>query len=92
MVSVRLAHDQLAALDDAIANGWFPSRAEAIKQGLDVVIRHERARAFVDSVREGYERVPDTDDWIGEVGLELGAQAIENDRRDAARHAGREAS
>jgi Arc/MetJ-type ribon-helix-helix transcriptional regulator len=59
-VAVRLPADLLAAVDRMVADGVFPSRAAAVRAGLEAVAEAERRRALDDAVVEGYTRIPPT--------------------------------
>jgi len=65
---VRLTESDLAALDAAIAGGRFANRSEALRAGLELVLREEREREIEDAYRRGYGKHPQ-EEWIGEVGL-----------------------
>ncbi len=67
-VPVRLTDSDLAALDEAIARGRFGSRSEALRAGLDRILREEREQAIDDAYTRGYAEHPQ-EAWVGEVGL-----------------------
>ena len=79
-IAVRLADDDLERLDAAVARGVFPSRAAAVRVGLQRLLGEEREAQIAEAYRRGYatER---QEDWIGEAGLRLGAEQLaEQDR------------
>jgi Arc/MetJ-type ribon-helix-helix transcriptional regulator len=65
---VRLTKSDLAALDAAVASGRFASRSEALRAGLELILREEREREIDEAYARGYGRHPQ-EEWIGEVGL-----------------------
>jgi len=67
-VPVRLTESDLTALDAAIAAGRFANRSEALRAGLDRILREEREREIDDAYVAGYAKHPQKD-WIGELGL-----------------------
>jgi Arc/MetJ-type ribon-helix-helix transcriptional regulator len=67
-VPVRLTDKDVAALDAAIAAGRFASRSEALRAGLDQVLRAEREREIDADYRRGYGANPQ-EEWIGAIGL-----------------------
>jgi Arc/MetJ-type ribon-helix-helix transcriptional regulator len=69
-VQTRLDDEELRALDAAIARGRFASRSEALRAGLDHVLREEREREIAAAYSRGYGRHPQ-EPWIGELGLVL---------------------
>lgn len=67
-IAVRLSPTALLVLDDAIAGGRFPSRAAALREGLDRLLREERDRKIEEAYRRGYLASPQ-EEWVGETGL-----------------------
>jgi Arc/MetJ-type ribon-helix-helix transcriptional regulator len=67
-VPVRLTDSDLAALDAAIERGRFANRSEALRAGLEHVLREERNREIEGAYRRGYGAHPQ-EEWVGEVGL-----------------------
>src|SRR5437763_757633 len=59
-VAVRLPVDLLATVDRLVSAGVFPSRAAAVRAGLEAVAEAERRRAIDDAFVEGYTRIPTT--------------------------------
>ncbi|MCB0829112.1 MAG: ribbon-helix-helix protein, CopG family [Solirubrobacterales bacterium] len=64
-IAVRLSDDELAALDEAVAAGRYPSRAAAVRAGLAALGERERRREIAEAYREAYERLPQ-DEWFAE--------------------------
>jgi Arc/MetJ-type ribon-helix-helix transcriptional regulator len=79
-IAVRLDDDDLAALDQAIARGRYPSRAAAIRAGVEFVLREERDREIADAYRLGYGEHPQ-DEAEGAAGLALMAEHILREER-----------
>jgi Arc/MetJ-type ribon-helix-helix transcriptional regulator len=67
-VPVRLTDKDLAALDAAVASGRFASRSEALRAGLDLILREQSEREIDEAYARGYGRHPQ-EEWVGEVGL-----------------------
>ena len=67
-VPVRLTDSDVAALDEAVREGRFASRSDALRAGLRHVLREERERAIVEAYRRGYGKYPQ-EEWIGQAGL-----------------------
>jgi Arc/MetJ-type ribon-helix-helix transcriptional regulator len=80
-VQTRLGDDELRALDAAIARGRFSSRSDALRAGLQHVLRSEREQAIAAAYEEGYGRHPQ-EPWVGELGLALLGQAGRAEARD----------
>jgi Arc/MetJ-type ribon-helix-helix transcriptional regulator len=59
-VAVRLPADLLAAVDRLVADGVFPSRAAAVRAGLEAVADAERRRVVDQVMVAGYTRIPPT--------------------------------
>ena len=74
-IAVRLAVDDLKRLDAAIARGAFPSRAAAVRAGLDRLLREEREAEIAEAYRRGYATDVD-ESAVGEVGLRLGSTLL----------------
>ncbi|HKY48367.1 MAG TPA: ribbon-helix-helix domain-containing protein [Acidimicrobiia bacterium] len=61
-IAVRLPTELLKAVDRLVAEGLVESRANAVRQGLEVLIDTvERAR-IDQTLLDGYRRVPPTSD------------------------------
>jgi Arc/MetJ-type ribon-helix-helix transcriptional regulator len=69
-VPVRLTEEDVSRLDAAVATGRYRSRSDALRRGLELVLREEREREIEESYRRGYGKYPQ-EEWIGEVGLAL---------------------
>jgi Arc/MetJ-type ribon-helix-helix transcriptional regulator len=67
-VPVRLTEADLAALDAAVASGRFANRSEALRAGLELILREERKRKIDEAYARGYGQHPQ-EEWIAEVGM-----------------------
>jgi Arc/MetJ-type ribon-helix-helix transcriptional regulator len=67
-VSVRLTDSDLAALDAAVASGRFANRSDALRAGLELILREERQRQIDKAYARGYGQHPQ-DEWVAELGL-----------------------
>jgi Arc/MetJ-type ribon-helix-helix transcriptional regulator len=74
-IAVRLPDDDLERLDAAVARGVFPSRAAAVRAGLQRLLGEEREAQIAEAYRRGYASDPEAD-WVGEAGLRLGAAQL----------------
>jgi Arc/MetJ-type ribon-helix-helix transcriptional regulator len=77
-IAVRLADEDLERLDAAVARGAFPSRAAAVRAGLDQLLREEREAHIAEAYRRAYATVPE-EDGAGRAGLSLGAALLAGD-------------
>jgi Arc/MetJ-type ribon-helix-helix transcriptional regulator len=67
-VPVRLTDADLSALDAAVASGRFANRSEALRAGLELILREEREREIDEAYARGYARHPQ-EEWAAELGL-----------------------
>ena len=74
-IAVRLSDTEVEKLDALVATGRYPSRAAAVRAGLDLLFREEREREIVEAYRRGYGEQPQ-EEWIGRAGLLAGANLI----------------
>jgi len=73
-IAVRLSPEEWAAVDAVVAKGRCPSRAAVIRESLALFLREEREKEIVESYRRGYAEHPDTEEWVGELGIALLAE------------------
>ena len=59
-VAVRLPVQLLAVVDRLVAEGVYPTRAAAVRAGLEAIAEAERRRAVDKAVVAGYTRMPPT--------------------------------
>ena len=62
-VPVRLTDSDVAALDAAIAAAPYANRSEALRAGLEHVLREEREREIDDAYARGYGEFPQ-EEWV----------------------------
>ena len=55
-------------MDAAVASGRFANRSEALRAGLELILREERQRKIDEAYARGYGRHPQ-EEWVGEVGV-----------------------
>jgi Arc/MetJ-type ribon-helix-helix transcriptional regulator len=67
-VPVRLTESDLAALDAAVASGRFANRSEALRAGLELILREEREREIDEAYARGYGEHPQ-EEWVADLGL-----------------------
>jgi Arc/MetJ-type ribon-helix-helix transcriptional regulator len=60
-IAVRLPTDQLEVLDDLVDRGVYPTRAAAVRAGIDALVELERRRRGDRSIVTGYQRIPPTE-------------------------------
>ena len=74
-IAVRIPTLQLKDLDSAVASGHFKNRAEAVRRGIELLLRQERERQIAEEYRRAYGAKP-AEEWVGEAGLEFGGQIL----------------
>lgn len=79
-IAIRLPDDDLTAIDAAVSEGRYPSRAAAVRAGVHLLLCAERDRRIADEYRRAYGERPD-DARVGEAGLGLGAELISGAER-----------
>jgi Arc/MetJ-type ribon-helix-helix transcriptional regulator len=67
-VTVRLTEADVAALDAAVARGWFANRSDALRSGLERILYEERQREIDRLYAAGYGKHPQ-EAWVDELGL-----------------------
>jgi Arc/MetJ-type ribon-helix-helix transcriptional regulator len=60
-IAVRLQTEQLEVLDDLVDRGVYPTRAAAVRAGIDAIVELERRRRDDRSIVTGYRRIPPAD-------------------------------
>jgi Arc/MetJ-type ribon-helix-helix transcriptional regulator len=63
-IAVRLPDELLAELDDLVRRGIYPTRAAAVRAGVEAITELERGRATDRAIISGYERIPPEDSEI----------------------------
>jgi Arc/MetJ-type ribon-helix-helix transcriptional regulator len=63
-----MTESDLAALDAAIARGRFANRSDALRAGLERILREEREDEIDQMYAAGYGKHPQ-EEWVGELSL-----------------------
>ncbi len=74
-IAARLSAAEMEKLDALVSAGRYPSRAAAVRAGLELLFREEREREIVEACRRGYGEQPQ-EEWIGRAGLLAGARLL----------------
>ena len=64
-IPVRIPDEDAERLDAVVASGRYASRSDALRQGLDLILRQERDREIVESYRRAYADDPQEESVIG---------------------------
>jgi Arc/MetJ-type ribon-helix-helix transcriptional regulator len=83
-IAIRLSDDDLARLDASVALGRYPSRAAAVRAGVDRVLREERDREIADAYRRGYGPHPQEEE-LGRAGVSAMAALVRQEAEAAGR-------
>ncbi len=67
-IPVRISERDVAELDAAVKRGRFATRSDAVRAGIELLLREEREREIDDAYRRGYGEHPQ-EEWVGEAGL-----------------------
>lgn len=59
-IAVRLPQELLSDLDALIASGLYPTRAAAVRAGVQAITALERRRQTDRAIVDGYRRIPPT--------------------------------
>lgn len=74
-IAVRLSEEELASLDHVVERRTFPSRADAVRAGLRMLLQEERNREIAESYRRAYSEHPQ-DERLAEAGAILAGEVI----------------
>jgi Arc/MetJ-type ribon-helix-helix transcriptional regulator len=80
-IAIRLAEEDLKRLDTAVAAGRFPTRAAAVRAGVDRLLRDERDREIAEQYRRAYSAHPQ-DEEDGRAGAALMATVVAQEESD----------
>jgi Arc/MetJ-type ribon-helix-helix transcriptional regulator len=69
-IPIRIPDEDANRLDAIVASGRYASRSDALRQGLDRILREERDREIVESYRRAYAEHPQEESEIGIWALE----------------------
>lgn len=74
-IAIRLADADLDRLDAAVAQGRYPTRAAAVRAGVERLLRDEREHEISEQYRQGYGAQPQ-DESAGRAGVALMATVL----------------
>ena len=60
MITLRVSEERLHRVDEAVAQGAFPTRAAALNAALDHLLAEAERRRIDEAIVEGYTRIPPT--------------------------------
>jgi len=63
-IAVRLPEETIDGPDQLVAEGWYVTRSEGIKDALDKLLELFERKRIDDALIAAYERVPLTDDEL----------------------------
>lgn len=69
-IAIRLPDDDLGRLDAAVAQGRYPTRAAAVRAGVELLLRDEREHHIAEQYRRAYGDQPQ-DESLGRAGATL---------------------
>jgi len=61
-IAVRLSPQLTTSLDELVAAGRFPTRAEAVRSAITSMVDQERRRRVGAEIADGYLRIPQSDE------------------------------
>jgi len=64
-IPIRIPDEDAARLDEIVASGRYASRSDALRHGLERILREERDREIVESYRRAYAQEPQEESAIG---------------------------
>jgi len=76
-IPIRIPNEDADRLDAIVASGRYASRSDALRQGLDLILRQERDREIVESYRRAYAEHPQEE---SEIGIWAFAEIVRQDR------------
>jgi Arc/MetJ-type ribon-helix-helix transcriptional regulator len=77
-IAVRLSDADLDRLDAAVAQGRYPTRAAAVRAGVERLLRDEREHEISEQYRRAYGAQPQ-DESTGRAGVALMAAWVERE-------------
>jgi Arc/MetJ-type ribon-helix-helix transcriptional regulator len=63
-IAVRLPEETIDGLDRLVAEGWYVTRSEGIKDALDKLLELFERMRIDEALIAGYERMPPTEDEL----------------------------
>ncbi|MCY7304163.1 MAG: ribbon-helix-helix domain-containing protein [Thermoleophilia bacterium] len=64
-IPVRIPEEDAERLDAVVASGRYASRSDALRSGLELILRQERDREILESYRRAYAECPEEESEIG---------------------------
>jgi Arc/MetJ-type ribon-helix-helix transcriptional regulator len=61
-IAVRVDQELAARLDALVAEGRFPTKADAIRAAIEALLDADRRHRIGEAIVEGYRRIPPGDD------------------------------
>jgi Arc/MetJ-type ribon-helix-helix transcriptional regulator len=74
-IAIRLDEDDLAALDEAVAAGRYPSRAAAVRAGVRELVREQRNREIAAEYRRAYGETPQ-EPWFADASARAAGELL----------------
>ncbi len=74
-IAIRLPDSDLRRLDEAVAQGRYPTRAAAVRAGVERLLREERELEIGEQYRRAYGVQPQQES-DGDAGLALMSSAV----------------
>lgn len=79
-IPVRIPEEDARRLDEAVASGAFASRSDAIRHGIEMLLKQIRDDEIAEEYRRGYGKYPQ-EEWIGQTGLALLAEFVAEEEK-----------
>lgn len=64
-IPIRIPEEDARRLDAIVASGRYASRSDALRRGLELLLRQEREREIVESYRRAFENEPEEKSVVG---------------------------
>jgi Arc/MetJ-type ribon-helix-helix transcriptional regulator len=77
-IAVKLPDRLLAEIDALVDEGAFASRSEAVRHGVEALVRQRERRRIDGAFTDGFRRHPDRDDELAEA-TRLAVEAINDE-------------
>ena len=79
-IAVRVPREEVAALDEAVAKGLYPTRADAVRAALALLLRQIRDEEIVASHQRAFAEQPDQEPTAG---IEAWEERVRSERERA---------
>ncbi len=63
-LAVRVTGELLRRIDELIAQGRFPNRADLVRSAVAALVEVEQRRLTGEAIAEGYRRIPQSDEDV----------------------------